>query len=172
MQEHYVLTIKAEDRPGLLHLVSGMIEKRLVKIISLSYAPTDIHQIVLITAEIITEESIAAQLALKLENIVEVFGVEVAQLGQVLRMRAAFFKLSKTLLESPAAIALSKYDATIVRFYPGALLLAKHGTEEAIQNLYNALDGPHLLGFSQTGLIADSRLMSEDQSSVINRLAA
>lgn len=29
--ENVVLTIKAEDRPGLLHLITGMIEKKLFK---------------------------------------------------------------------------------------------------------------------------------------------
>jgi acetolactate synthase small subunit len=172
MKEQFVLTIKAEDRPGLLHLVTGVIEKRLVKIISLSYAPTDIHGIILITVEVAGEESILAQLAFKLENIIEVFSVEVSRYNSHVCLRAAYFKIEKSFLESPKAIALSKYDTTIVKFYPEAVLLAKYGTDETILKLYNDLDGPHLLGFSQTGLITDSKLIGEDQSSVIKRLAA
>lgn len=172
MKEQFVLTIKAEDRPGLLHLVTGVIEKRLVRIISLSCAPTDIHGIILITIEVFGEESILAQLAFKLENVVEIFTVEVSRYNNALCLRAAYFKMAKTFLESPQAIAMSKYDTTILKFYPEAFLLAKYGTDAAILKLYNDLDGPHLLGFSQTGLITDSALIGEDQSSVINRLAA
>ncbi|MDB5089723.1 MAG: ilvH 1 [Mucilaginibacter sp.] len=172
MKEQFVLTIKAEDRPGLLHLITGVVEKRLVKIISLSYAPTDIHGIILITVEVSGDESILAQLAFKLENIVEVFIVEVSRYNSALCLRAAYFKMNKTFLESPGASVMSKYDTTILKFYADTFLLAKYGTDAAILNLYNELDGPHLVGFSQTGLISDSALIGEDQSSVINRLAA
>jgi len=171
-REHYLLTLKAEDRPRLLHLVSGMIEKRLIRIKSLSYAPTDIHGIILITIEVFGNESELTQLAFKLENIIEVFSVEVSVYDEKLCLRAAYYKLAKTFLESPQATAMSKYDTTIVKFYPEAILLAKYGTDETILKLYNELDGPHLLGFSQTGLITDSKLIGGDESSVINRLAA
>lgn len=171
-KEHHVVSIKAEDRPGLLHRVTGVIEKRLVKIISLSSAPTDIHDIVLITIEVSGEESVLAQLAFKLENIIEVFSVEVVQYNAIVCLRAAYFKLKTTFLKSPQAVALSKYDTTIVKFYVDAFLLAKYGTDATISTLYNDLDGPHLMGFSQTGLITDSKLIGEDESSVINRLAA
>lgn len=172
MRNAYTLTIKAEDRPGLLHLVTGMIEKKLVRIKSLSLAPTDIHDIVLITIELNIKESELTTLAFKLENIIEVFSVEVSRYDETLCLRAAYYKMAKTFLESPKAIPLSKYDATILKFYPDALLIAKYGTDATIRALYNELDGPHLLGFSQTGLITDSRLIGEDESSVINRLAA
>jgi len=172
MKEHFLIGLKAEDRPGLLHLVTGVIEKRLVNIISLSSAPTDIHGIILITVEVSGEESVLAQLAFKLENIIEVFSVEVSRYDRMVCLRAAYFKVSKTFLESPQAIVMSKYDATIMRIYPEAILLAKYGTDEIIHKLYHDLDGPHLLGFSQTGLITDTKLISEEESSVINRLAA
>jgi len=166
------MTIKAEDRLGLLHLVSGVIDRKLIPIKSLSYAPTDIHDITLITIEVVGNESDLTQLALKIENIIEVFTVEVKQFDSAVCLRAAYFKMDKTFLESPQALAMSNYDTVIVNIYPDAILLAKYGTDATIRKLYNALDGPHLLGFSQTGLITDSVLIGEDQSSVINRLAA
>jgi len=172
MKEHYLLTIKAEDRPGLLHLVTGMIEKKLIAIKSLSAAPTDIRDIIVVNIEVEADESDVAPLALKLENIIEVFGVEVTRYEKTLCMRAAYFKMAKSFLESPQAIALSKYDALIVAIYPETFLLTKYGTDATILKLYNALEGPHLLGFIQSGLLADSKLIGEDESSVISRLAA
>jgi acetolactate synthase small subunit len=172
MKEQFIISLKAEDKRGLLHLVTGVIEKRLVKIISLSYAPTDVHGIILITIEVTGEEGVLAQLAFKLENIIEVFSVDVSRYSRNVCLRAAYFKIEKAFLESPKAVAMSKYDTTIVKIYPEAILVAKYGTDETILKLYNDLDGPHLLGFSQTGLITDSKLIGEDQSSVINRLAA
>jgi len=170
--ERIILTLKAEDRPGLLHLVTGMIEKRLTKIKSLSLAPTDIHDIVLITVELNIAESELTTLVFKLENIIEVFSVEATRYNERLCLRAAYFKLSKKFLDSPKAIVLSKYETNIIKFYPQAFLIAKYGTDATILKLYNELEGPHLLGFSQTGLITDSNLIGEDRSSVINRLAA
>lgn len=101
MKENYVMTIKAEDRSGLIHLVTGMMEKRQVKIISLTYAPTDIHGTVLITIEFFGEEITVRSLSLKLKNIVEVFGVEVSRHESALCLRAPYFKISKAFLETP-----------------------------------------------------------------------
>ena len=162
MKENYVLTIKAEARPGLLHLITGVIEKRQVKITSLSLAPTDIHDIVLITIEVCGDESNLVQLALKLENIIEVFAVEMKQYNSMVCLRAAYFKLSKSFLETPKTTVLSQHNAAIVMFYPDALLVAKYGTDASILSLYNELDGPHLMGFSQTGLITDSSLIDDE----------
>jgi len=106
-KENYLLTIKAEDRPGLLHLVTGVIEKKLIPIKSLSYAPTDIHDIILITIEVTGDENELAQLALKIENIIEVFSVEVTLYNSAVCLRAAYFKMAKAFLESPKAMAMS-----------------------------------------------------------------
>ncbi|MFD2871926.1 hypothetical protein ACFS5N_05570 [Mucilaginibacter ximonensis] len=172
MKATYVLTIKAEDRPGLLHLVTGMIEKRLLRIKSLSLAPTDISFILLISIELDSTDREITSLALKLENIVEVMQVEVKLYEQVVCLRAAYFKLDKGLLASPQASALVKYGAVIVQMTSDNFLAAKYGSDIAILNLYNELEGPHLLGFIQTGFITDTNLIGEDESSVINRLAA
>src|ERR1700744_2090866 len=40
-KEHVVITVKADNRPGLLHLVPGLLERKLIRIESLSLAPTD-----------------------------------------------------------------------------------------------------------------------------------
>lgn len=172
MKEKYVLSIKAEDRPGLLHLITGMIEKRLVRINSLSLAPTDVHDIVLITVELMAGERELTTLALKLENIVEVFAVEARHYDRVLCLRVAYFKLKKEFLSTPRSSVLQKYGAVIVNLYPDTVLVAQYGSDAAIRRLYNELEGPCLVGFSQSGLITDSKLIGEGESSVINRLAA
>jgi len=170
-KERYLLSIKAENRPGLLHLVTGIIEKKLIAIQSVSAAPTDIHDIIMITIEVYITERDLMTLALKLENIIEVFAVEAIKYDKTLCLRAAYFKMEKLFLESPKVSVLQEHGAVIVNWYPDAFLLAKYGTDAAILNLYNQLDGPHLLGFSQTGLITDTLLIDNDESSVISRAA-
>ncbi len=171
-KDKYVLTIKAEDRPGLLHLISGILERKLIRITSFSLAPTDVHGIVLLSAEVTAAEEELNQVALNLANVIEVFAVEVKRYEQVACLRAAYFKIQRDFVDTPKYSALNKYGAVITNWYSDAFLAAKYGSDAAILNLYNELDGPHLLGFSQTGVITDSKLIGEDQSSVINRLAA
>ena len=173
MKSKYLLTIKAEDRPGLLHLITGALNRKLIPIISLTAAQTDIHDIMLITTEIEVSEKALQPLLRKLENVIEVFAVEAIHADVVICQRTAYFKLDKAVLDTPVKHAIQKHCAMIVNIYPDALLVSKCGSEEAIRTLYNELEGPHLLGFSQTGLIADSALIGHEgeQSSVI-RLAA
>jgi len=172
MNTNHIITIRAEERPGLLHLITGLIEKRLLKITSCTLAATDLHDVVLITIELMATEEMVTTLALKLENIIEVFAVEVTRYEESVCLRAAWFKLDRAFLDTSAVSILNKYSAVIVNMYSNSFLVAKYGTDDTIQNLYNQLDGPYLLGFSQTGLITDSKLIGEDESSVISRLAA
>jgi len=91
---------------------------------------------------------------------------------QVICQRSAYFRLHKEILASPQAMVISRHDAQIVNLYPDAILIGKSGSEAAIRALYNALEGPHLLGFSQTGLIADSSLIRHEDIERISKLAA
>jgi acetolactate synthase small subunit len=171
MTEKYVLNIKADDRPGLVHLVTGMINRRLIEMESINAAKTDIRSVVMITIELQISEKALQPLILKQENIIEVYAVDAIKAGKVIGIRSAIFKLSKSFLETPEALVLQKYGASIINLYPEAVLVTKSGCDEDILNLYNQLEGPHLLGFIQTGLITDTILINEDQSSVISMAA-
>jgi acetolactate synthase small subunit len=162
MQEKYVLIIKAEDRPGLLHIVTGVLNRKLVPIVSLTAAPTDIHAVALITMEIGISEKALSPLIFKLKNIIEVFAVEVIKPDKAVTQRSAYFSVDKQLLASPQASAISKYGGQIVNLHPNSVLIAKSGSEAAIHLLYNALEGPFLFGFSQTASITDSKLISHE----------
>jgi len=172
MKENYLLTVRAEDRPGLLHLITGVLNRKLIPITSLTAAPTDVHDIVLITMEIAISEKALQPLLDKLENIIEVFAVEAVQYKKAICQRSAYFLMDKEILASPQAIAISRWEAQIVNLYPDTVLLSKSGTEAVIHRLYNELDGPLLLGFSQTGIIADSKLIAHEDNERIRRLAA
>jgi acetolactate synthase small subunit len=172
MKSKYVLTIKAEDRPGLLHLVTGVLNRKLIPIVSLTAAPTDIHDIALITMEIEISEKALQPLLYKLENVIEVFAVEAMPHDMAICQRSAFFKMNKEILSSPQVNAISKWEAQIIIVDTDTVLIAKSGSEAVIRRLYNELEGTHLLGFSQTGVIINSKLIGQGQSSVINWLAA
>lgn len=162
MKTAYILTIKAEDRPGLLHSVTGVINRKLIAIISLTAAPTDIHHIVLITMEIEVSEKALQPLLYKLENIIEVFAVEAIKDSKAICQRSAYFSMNKAVLASPQAAAVTKLNGQIVSLRGDIVVISKSGSDAAIRQLYNALEGPYLLGFSQTGLIADSKLIPHE----------
>jgi len=171
MEEKYIITLKADDRPGLVHLVTGMINRRLINIESINAAKTDVRTIVTICIEATISEKALQPILLKLKNIVEVYDVEAVKFTNVTSLRSAYFKLSKGFLETPKALLLPKFGASIVNLYPDAILVSKSGCDQEILNFYNQLEGIHLLGFIQTGLIADTTLIENDESSVIYRAA-
>jgi acetolactate synthase small subunit len=172
MKKQYLLNIKADDRPGLLHLVTGIINRRLIAIESLTAAKTDIHDIVMITIELFISEKALTPLLLKLDNIIEVFAVEARPAENVLTLRSAFFRMGKAFLETPAVASLVQHNARIVNIYPDAVLVGKCGTDAEVRSLYAVLDGPYLQGFSQSGLIADSKLIIQNDDWRIIGLAA
>jgi len=168
-KEHYLITIKAEERAGLFHLITGTIEKRQGSIISLNAAPTDIHGVVFITIEIYITESYVTSLAFKLENIIEVFSVQVVQQDSAICLRAAYFRIAKAFLDHQNVSILQKYNVVIVNWLPDAFVIAHHGNSHTVRDLYNKLDGPHLLGFSQTGLISEETLNGSDAESRVTK---
>lgn len=171
MKENYILTIKAENRPGLLHLITGILNRKLIKIISVSAAPTDIHDIVMITLEIQISEKALQPLLFKLENIIEVFAAEAIVYQKAVCLRAAYFKMAKSFIESEKKTVLQKYNAIITDWCQDSITIAKCGTDAEIRAVYNQLEGPDLLGFSQTGVIANSNLIAGEQSLVISLAA-
>lgn len=174
-KEHYVLTIKAEDRPGLLHLITGVLNRKLIPIISLTASPTDVHGIVLVTIEVELSNKALQPLIFKLENIIEVFEVEPLAADEGICRRSAYFLVDKAILTSTQSAVISKLEAQLVYMKDDTILLTRSGNDDSIQRLYNELSGSYLLGFSQTGIIVNSALIAHqdgEQSSVISRLAA
>lgn len=170
-KQKYLLIIKADDRPGLLHLVSGMINRRLIEIESVSAAKTDVRSIVIITVELMISKKALQSLVLKLANIIEVYAVDNIKVSDAIGVRSALYKLSKAFLETPGKGVLQKYGACIVNVDQQTILVSKSGCDADILHLYRQLEGPYLLGFIQTGLITDNYLINEDESSVIKMAA-
>jgi acetolactate synthase regulatory subunit len=75
MKELYILTIKADPRPGLLHLITGILEKKLIRIVCFSLEAPAADGTVLVTATVMIDPAGLKSLALRLENIIEVFSV-------------------------------------------------------------------------------------------------
>jgi acetolactate synthase small subunit len=167
MKEKYILTILAEKKMGLLSQITGLLNRKMLEIESITAAKTDAHSEVIISIELFISEKALHPLLMKLENIIEVFKAEAVKVDDVICQRVAFFKLSKDILNTPHSSTIQKYGAQIINLYPDAILISKSGNEKDINALFQQLDGPHLLGFMQSGLLADTALINADEARVM-----
>jgi len=83
MTERITLTILADSRPGLLHILSGVIEKKLIRIIGFCLTQPEVDGTVKIVVEVLIELTDVNTLKLKLQNIIEVYSVTVNGAGVV-----------------------------------------------------------------------------------------
>ena len=74
----YTLTIKADSRPGLLHLVTGIIEKKLIRIVDFKLGPPSADGLVFMRTKVISNAVELKKVALRLENVIEVYSVSLS----------------------------------------------------------------------------------------------
>jgi acetolactate synthase-1/3 small subunit len=162
MNEKFIITIKAENRPGLVGQITALLNRKQLNMESMSAAKTDISSVIMISIELMINGGTVRPLIHKLQNIIEIYGVDVVNSSESVAQRVAYFKLSKELLNTPQCAVLKKSGLQLINFNRDAILLSKAGNENEIRLLYNQLEGPHLLGFMQSGLITDTLLIDND----------
>jgi acetolactate synthase-1/3 small subunit len=172
MKEKHLLTIKADDAPGLMGRILVMLTRRRLVIESITMAKTDINSVVLISIELLIAAGDVRPLQLQIEKIIEVFITDARLCDVVLMQKLAFYKLSTAILQVPQGKAIHKYGAQIVNIYPGSFVISKSGNEQVINELYCKLEGKYLLGFAQSGTIGDIPLLESNDEWRIIGLAA
>jgi len=172
MKEKYLLTIKADDSPGLMGRVMAMLTRRRLVVESITMAKTDINTVVLISLEIMIATDDVKLLQLQLEKIIEVFTTDARLCDALLIQKLAFYKLANAILQIPQGAAIHKYGAQIINCYPDSFVISKSGNEQVINELYGKLEGKYLLGFTQTGSIAETMLLENNDEWRIIGLAA
>ncbi|WP_316825443.1 ACT domain-containing protein [Pedobacter miscanthi] len=83
MKANYTLKIKADSRPGLLHLVTGIIEKKLIRIICLWLESPKADGSVAISVEIFIDAEELNILMKRIKNIIEVYSVTATHIHTV-----------------------------------------------------------------------------------------
>lgn len=172
MKEKYLLTIKAEEAPGVLARVLTMLSRRRIEMESVSMSKTDLIGVILISGEIYIDANEGKNLQFQLAKIIEVIIVHIVPAQSVTMHKTAFFKLSADVLREEPENSIQKYGAQLVKVSKDAFIISKTGSEETIKELYNKLDGKHLIGFAQSGVIADTPLLECDDEWRISKLAA
>jgi len=135
-------------------------------------ARTDISCVVMISIELSIEPEAIQNLKLQLEKIIEVFSAEAIACTSAVLQKLALYKLSNAILKEPQAAFIQKYGADIVSLYPDCFVISKSGNSMIINELYRMLEGKFLLGFAQTGSIADTPFLESNDEWRISKLAA
>lgn len=135
------------QRDLLPEIISTMYQLGL-EIETISQSRTDIPEIVLITIEVAMPGVLIDNTIINLKKIADVLDVTIT-FGSVLN--AALFKISFDKNENIWEI-LHRYNVRCISIENNTLLIHQIAKEGDIQRLYNALEGPGLISFSQLPL--------------------
>jgi acetolactate synthase small subunit len=143
-----LFTLNCKNQRDLLPDIISTMYQLGLEIETISQSRTDIPEIVLITIEVAMPGILIDNTLLNLKKIADVLDVTIT-FGSVLN--AALFKISFDTNENIWEI-LHRYNVRCVSMENNTLLIHQIAKEGDIQRLYNALEGPGLISFSQLPL--------------------
>ena len=164
MKQNYLLNILSDDRKGLISIITSMLNRKGIEIESLSAAKTDIHTQVLINIQVIANHAEIKLMAHKIENIIEVYKVNLEALQQSYYQKVALYVLNKDGYNTALHNTIQKYGAIIVGYDEHEITIQKTGRDEDIQLLYNELEGKYLKSFSKSAVIALKAITADDDT--------
>jgi acetolactate synthase-1/3 small subunit len=160
MKNKYLLSIQADDGPTVLNKITALLNRRKLTIISLSMTRSDVHDIVNFNIELLCSYNEIENLQTQIEKVIEVFGAMITIDYDHMSQQVAFFKLNNDILKTGQSSVIQTYGAQIVKLYSDALVISKSGSGAVIQELYNRLEGKYLIGFAQSGIVADTQFLN------------
>ena len=160
--DHCIIAIYADDKKGLLAQILNMLNRRSYVISSLNVSRTDISELVLITIEVKLPLDELQNLLQKIEKVIEVYKAMAWLPGELELNKVGFYRIAKQLLNDDLWLMLQKYGAVVSKIFDDSLVIQKTGTDRDLNELYNRLDGQHLLSFCKSGLIAEKCMMQLD----------
>jgi acetolactate synthase-1/3 small subunit len=157
---HCIIAIYAEDKKGILGEVLKFFNRKNYEVRSLNVSRTDINDLVLITMEAIVSPPELAPLLHRLEKIVEIYKACSFPTGDNGLDKVGFYRLSANVISTRFWSILQKYGAAVSSLGKKSLVIRKTGSDHDLEELYSQLEGPYLLGFCQSWLIAEDSLMA------------
>ncbi|MES2277368.1 MAG: ACT domain-containing protein [Bacteroidota bacterium] len=152
------IVLYAEDKKGLLGQVLMLLNRRDFPVISLSVARTDIHELVIITLEVVLPQAELHIILHKLEKIIEVYKAEAYFAGTFELNKVGHYRLVEKVLDQQLFELLQRHGAIVCRSSSNELVIQKTGTDRDLQILYDLLEGRHLQSFCKSALIAEPSL--------------
>jgi len=160
MKKPTIFSIYAEDKKGLIGQLLIHFNKKGYPVHSLNAARTDISDLVLITLETELPESELEPFTHRLRKIIEVQAIRTST--QALK-KTGFYRLAIAALTSELWSLASRYGAQLSNMDEHTFTLSKTGTDPDLCDLYQKLEGPHLIAFCKSGMIAEESLVSFEE---------
>ncbi len=152
-----LFSLSCEDQDGILSRIIQTFSRPNYPVVTLSQARTDVHEVVLISLEVRIPAAKVDHMVLRLEKIIGVLEVTVS-FGAI--MQYAVYRLSSCTGET--LNILRRHQAQTITQHQGHWLVQQTAQPSDIQRLYNELDGPALVGFSQLPIAISQPLCWEE----------
>jgi acetolactate synthase small subunit len=156
-----LFSLSCQDQDGILSRIIQTFSRPNYSIVTLSQARTDVREVVLITLELRIPAAKVDHMVLRLEKIIGVLEVTVS-FGAI--MQHAVYCLSSC--NGTALDILRRHQAQTITQHQDHWLIQQTAHPSDIQRLYNELDGPSLVGFSQLPIAISQPLCWEEVKSL------
>jgi acetolactate synthase small subunit len=156
--DQFIFSIYAEDKKGLIGQILIYFNRSGYDVKSMNVSRTDISDLVLVTLEAEVPKNALLPFTEKIKKIVEVYAVTTYPAGEGLK-KTGFYRLSAEALDQKLWALMAKYGAALSSMGEKSLVISKTGSDKDLAELYNLLEGPHLIGFCKSGLIVEESLV-------------
>jgi acetolactate synthase small subunit len=163
---HSVIVIYADDKKGLLGQLLVFFNRKNYRILNLNVSRTDISEVVVITIEAVVPAAELPILMKRLEKIIEVYRADFYSAEEARVAKVGFFRLAMAALCPSLQSVIFRYGASFSAIGNDSIVVRKTGTDNDLYELYEQLDGPHLLGFCKSCLVAEEYISTTDLYSV------
>jgi acetolactate synthase small subunit len=153
----FIFSIYAEDKKGLIGQILIYFNRSNYDVLSMNVARTDISDLVMITIEAEVPAQSLSPFTEKLKKIVEIYTVHTYPAGEGLK-KTGFYRLSIAALNQRLWLLTAKYGAMLSSLGEQSIVISKTGSDRDLTELYELLEGPHLLGFCKSGLIMEESM--------------
>lgn len=160
-EKSHVITIYADDKKGLMAQLLMFFNRRDYPVLSLNVARTDLNEVILITLEVILPESQLHTMLCKIERIIEVYKATGYHETDMPLSKIGVYRVASERLDAALWLLLQKYGATLSGMAKESFLIQKTGSEKDLADLYEELEGPHLLAFCKSSLMSPECLSAD-----------
>ena len=153
-----IFAIYAEDKKGLIGQILIYFNRKSYDVSSLNVARTDISDLVLITLEADVPGADLKPFTERLKKIIEVYAITTYD-GRHQLKKSGFYRMNIIALNTELWQLIGTYGAQLSSIGTDTFVISKTGSDHDLQQLYNHLEGPQLLGFCKSGLIMEESLV-------------
>jgi len=155
-----VITVYADDKKGLVAQLLMLFNRRDYPIASLNVAHTDINEVVLITLEVAIPATELEPMLHRIEKIIEVYKAKAYPTAEMPLSKIGIYRVARERLEPSFWRVLQKHGATLSGMGESSFLVQKTGTDHDLAELYESLEGPYLLAFCKSTLMAPETIVA------------